>query len=70
MQLPQQALNLLNQNMLTVLSHGGRLEHAKIIYCHVRCQVAMAAKTNEQEKKGGNLNQQNLSQFIWVNYPF
>ena len=56
MQLPEQGLNLLNQNMLTVLSHGGLLEHAKILYCHVRCQVAMAAKASEQKRKGGNLS--------------
>lgn len=51
MQSSDQALYLLNQNMLTVLSHGGLCEHAKSLYCHVRCQVAMATKTGEQDRK-------------------
>ena len=56
MQLPDQALSLLNQNMLTVLSHGGLLEHAKSIYCHIRCQVAKATKSGEQDRKTGIFN--------------
>ncbi|KAK3604057.1 hypothetical protein CHS0354_028690 [Potamilus streckersoni] len=51
MQLPEQALKLLDQHMLTILSHGSVYDKARVLYCSARCQVALGAKSTKADKK-------------------
>jgi hypothetical protein len=53
MQLPEQAVSILTKNMLTILSHGTVCDQGKLLCCYAKCQVAMAAKYNEKERKAG-----------------
>lgn len=60
MQLPEQAVSILTKNMLPVLSHGTVCDQGKLLCCYAKCQVAMAAKYNEQERKAALLASVNL----------
>lgn len=53
MQLPQQAISILTKNMLPILSHGTVCDQGKLLCCYAKCQVAMAAKYSEKERKSG-----------------
>jgi anaphase-promoting complex subunit 5 len=51
MELPEKALALLDQHMVTVLSHGNCLDRARTLYCYARCSVAAGSKLSEVDRK-------------------
>ena len=53
MQLPEQAMSILTKNMLPILSHGTVCDQGKLLCCYAKCQVAMAAKYDQKERKAG-----------------
>ncbi|XP_061189675.1 anaphase-promoting complex subunit 5-like [Saccostrea echinata] len=60
MQLPEKALELLDQHMVTILSHGNCLDRARTMYCYARCSVAAGSKLNETDRKSSLLLAVNL----------
>ena len=53
MKLPEQALSILTQYMLPLLSHGAILDQGRLLSCYAKCQVAMAANKGEVERRKG-----------------
>ncbi|KAK3088849.1 hypothetical protein FSP39_024561 [Pinctada imbricata] len=51
MQLPELALSLLDQQMITVLSHGSGYDRARSLYCYAKCKVAASLKSPESDRK-------------------
>ncbi|WAR30726.1 APC5-like protein [Mya arenaria] len=56
MQLPEQALSLLSQHMLAILSHGTVTDRARLLTCHTKCQVAIATRKPDEQKRQGLLS--------------
>ncbi|KAK6195948.1 hypothetical protein SNE40_001269 [Patella caerulea] len=55
MKLPEQALGLLERNMLPVLTNGSIYDQARTLYCYARVQVA-CARHSQQDKKSALLS--------------
>lgn len=55
MELPEKALTLLDQHMVTVLSHGNCLDRARTLYCYARCTVAAGSKLPKADRKSSLL---------------
>ena len=53
MDLPQQALELLKQQVLPIISHGSIFDKARTMYCYVRCLVAASAGNPGPKRKAG-----------------
>lgn len=60
MQLPEQSLVVLTKNMLPVLSHGTLCDKGRLLCCYAKCQVAMATKLGETDRKTVLLSSVNL----------
>lgn len=55
MQLPEKALALLDQHMVTILSHGNCLDRARTLYCYARCTVAHGSNLAKADRKSSLL---------------
>lgn len=60
MQLPKQALALLTQNMLPILSHGSVFDQGRLLCCYAKCKIALEIKKGGEQKKSALLSSINL----------
>ncbi|KAK7480276.1 hypothetical protein BaRGS_00028444 [Batillaria attramentaria] len=66
MQLPGQALRLLETRMLTVLTHGSAYDRARLIYAYARCKVAAVSDAPTEERKTALYNAASLMSNVVV----
>jgi anaphase-promoting complex subunit 5 len=51
--LPKQAVNLIEKVMVTILSHGSLYDQARTLYLWIRCHLAAESKRGLQQKRDG-----------------
>lgn len=56
MKMPKQAINVLNKQMMNILSHGPVYDQARTLLLYAKCRVASCAGENESERKASLLS--------------
>jgi hypothetical protein len=55
MNLPNQALKLIEQELVTILTYGTQFDKARVLYLYAKCQVASVSHLDEESRKPGKL---------------